>query len=33
MSKHMRKIKNFQVIKDDVNFTAKNLSKYFPEGL
>ena len=30
MAKCMRKIKHFQVIKDDVNFTATNLSKCFP---
>jgi hypothetical protein len=30
MAKGMKKIKHFQVIKDDVNFTGKNLSKYFP---
>lgn len=33
MAKKMKKIKHFQVIKDDANFTAKNISQYFPEGL
>jgi hypothetical protein len=33
MAISMNKIKNFEVFKDDPNFTAKNLSKRFPEGL